>query len=213
MFEPPPRPRRRSRAQIISLALHAAIVYLLVRPPAALFVTPFAVQQGRGGTSMALVFANSTRLEASDPEEALPTRHDLAYLRPETKTVRLRRPDRANNKKTAAPQGEAARAGQVNGSVMLGYLTGRDVRPALPVTFPNPEVYPWQVPNGVEGNVVVEVTIDKTGAVIATKILQRLGYGIDEKVEAAVRTWRFRPATVDGAPIASQQDVVYRFPS
>jgi hypothetical protein len=34
---------------------------------------------------------------------------------------------------------------------------------------------------------------------------------IDQKVLLALETWRFRPATRDGIPIPSKQDVHYHF--
>jgi protein TonB len=74
-------------------------------------------------------------------------------------------------------------------------------------------VLPWQIPSGVQGNVIVEVTIDVQGIVTETRVLQGLGHGIEEKCVAAVRNWRFRPAMMDGRPIPSQQDVYFHFPS
>ena len=215
MFEAP-KPKRSTAAQVTSFALHAALVYLVVAPAAPLFVKPIAIQLGHGGHSTELVFTGRNTADISDPEDSTPKRYQLAYVPPDAKTVYLRPPMRrsvAKPKKKTQDVPDAARAGSPYGSVVDGMLTGHDVRPALPLIYPNPEVYPWQVPNGVQGTVIVEVTIDTGGNVTATKILQRIGHGIDEKVEAAVRNWRFRPATMDGRPIASQQDVLYRFPS
>jgi len=48
--------------------------------------------------------------------------------------------------------------------------------------------------------------------VVESRILESLGYGIEDKVLAAVRNWRFRPATKDGVAIASRQDV-FHFPT
>jgi protein TonB len=81
------------------------------------------------------------------------------------------------------------------------------------VVFPDPPVFPWQVPNGLTGDVIVEVTIDAQGAVTDTRLLQSLKPDIDEKVVATVRNWRFSPATVDGVAISSRQDVHFHFPS
>lgn len=217
MFETPQPRRRSTRSQVASFALHAALIYLLVAPPPPLFVRPYAVQLGNNGHSTALVFNGRNTDEIADPEDATATRHDLAYVPPDAKTITLRRPDRRSIKKPKnKPQeqvADAARAGQPFGTVLDGPLTGHDVRPALPITFPDPVIARSEIPSGVQGTVVVEVTIDNVGNVTATKIIQRLGYGIDEKVEAAVRNWRFRPAIMDGRPIASQQDVLYHFPS
>ena len=217
MFETPKPSQRSTRAQVASFLFHAALVYVVVVPPAALYVTPYRVQLGHGGSSTALIFTGRNTAEVAEPDDALPTRHKVAYIPPDAKTIRLRRPDRINahkpKNKPTENVADAARAGTPNGSVLEGMLTGHDVRPALPVHFPDPEIHRSEVPSGVEGTVVVEVTIDTLGNVTATKILKRLGYGIDEKVEAAVRNWRFRPAFMDGRPIPSQQDVLYHFPS
>jgi TonB family protein len=83
----------------------------------------------------------------------------------------------------------------------------------LPLVFPDPAIYPWQLANGLQGEVVVEVTIDTSGSVTDTRILQSLKQDIDEKVIATLRTWHFKPATVDGVAISSRQDVHFRFPS
>jgi TonB family protein len=217
MFESPQPSHRSTRAQAVSFVFHALLVYLLLMPPTPLFVTPYSVQLGHGGTSTALVFTGRNTAEVVDPDDATPTRHKLAYMPPDAKTITLRRPDRLNVKKPtnkpAQTVADAALAGSPFGSVLDGALTGHDVRPALPIHFPDPGIARSEIPSGVEGTVVVEVTIDTLGNVTATKILQRLGYGIDEKVEAAVRNWRFRPAFMDGRAIPSQQDVLYHFPS
>jgi protein TonB len=104
-------------------------------------------------------------------------------------------------------------AGSPFGSLAQGPTSGHDVRPALPVVFPSPGILPWQIPSGVEGTVIVEVTIDAQGNVIDTRVLQGLGHGIEDKVVTAVRNWRFKPAMMDGRAIPSQQDVHFHFPS
>ncbi len=81
------------------------------------------------------------------------------------------------------------------------------------MAFVNPEVSRSELPPGVQGDVVVEVTIDARGNIVQKRILQRLGYGIDEKVLAALEGWRFTPATQDGVPISSQHDIHFHFPN
>jgi TonB family protein len=217
MFESPQPKQRSTRAQILSFVFHALLAWLLLAPSKPLFVTPYAVQLGNHGHSVALVFNGTNQAEISDPEDSKKARHKLDYIPPDAKTIRMRAPDRVAARKPknkpAPTVASAARAGETFGTVLDGPLTGHDIRPALPVLFPDPTISRSDVPSGLEGTVIVEVTIDTLGNVTATKILQRLGYGIDEKVEAAVRNWRFRPAIMDGRPIPSQQDVLYHFPS
>ena len=60
---------------------------------------------------------------------------------------------------------------------------------------------------------IVEVTIDVLGNVVEEKLLRGVGYGIDEKVIAALRERHFRPATRNGVAIPSKYDVYFHFPS
>ena len=59
----------------------------------------------------------------------------------------------------------------------------------------------------------MEVTIDEKGNVADTKVLESLGYGLEDKVLEALKNWRFTPATMNGIAIASRQDVHFHFPS
>ena len=92
-------------------------------------------------------------------------------------------------------------------------MHGSEIRPALPMVFPDPPVRRSEIPDGVVGSVIVEVTIDAQGKVVETRLLQGLGHGIEDKVIATLHNWRFRPATKDGVAIPSKQDVYFRFPS
>jgi protein TonB len=61
--------------------------------------------------------------------------------------------------------------------------------------------------------VIVEITIDAQGIVVAERLLQGLGHGVDERVIAVLRDWRYHPATRNGVPIPSKYDVHFHFPS
>lgn len=57
---------------------------------------------------------------------------------------------------------------------------------------------------GKEGIVVMKLSLDETGAVYDVEILQGAGFGMDEASREAVMLSRFRPASVQGRPVASQ---------
>ena len=150
-------------------------------------------------------------------DPATEARVSLAALKskPKSKAPRQKR-SKAPLKADQDRSGDAvqtARAGSAYGSLADGPTDGREIRPALPVAFVNPEVSRSELPPGVQGDVVVEVTIDARGNIVEKRILQRLGYGIDEKVLAALEGWRFTPATQDGVPIPSQHDIHFHFPN
>jgi TonB family protein len=65
---------------------------------------------------------------------------------------------------------------------------------------------------GLQGDVVVEVTIDDKGNIVQKIVIQSLAPAIDGKVLEALENWRFRPATRNGLAIPSKQDVFYHFP-
>lgn len=54
---------------------------------------------------------------------------------------------------------------------------------------------------GVQGAVTVEAVIDEQGRVTDVKILRGLPMGLDQEAVAAVRQWRFTPATLQGKPV------------
>ncbi len=198
-----------------SIAVHVLAVCLLLRQPAPVFVRPQAVVAGAGGTSVTALYLPYDRGVHSDP--ATEARVSLASLKSKAKSKAVRQKrSKAPLKADQAQPGDAlqtARAGTPYGSLADGPTDGREIRPALPVAFVNPEVSRSELPAGVQGDVVVEVTIDARGNIVQKRILQRLGYGIDEKVLAALEGWRFTPATQDGVPISSQHDIHFHFPN
>lgn len=209
-----PSNRRWNTSLLVSLVLHCVVIYFLVRPPRPIYVTPSSVAFGHGGTSNELVYLSQHGSAAAQDPEARPEQRRIALRSPaRTHPKPSPKPSALNNVQQMVSADQPARAGSPFGSLALGPATGHDIRPALPLIFPNPGILPWQVPSGVEGNVIVEVTIDEQGNVTETKVLQGLGHGIEEKVVAALRNWRFRPAIMDGRAIPSQQDVYFHFPS
>jgi len=198
-----------------SAAVHLVTVCLLLRPPAPVFVRPQAVVAGAGGTSVTALYLPYDRGVHSDPATEARVSLNLAASKAKSKAPRQKRskaPLKADRDRPGDTL-QTARAGTPYGSLADGPTDGREIRPALPVAFVNPEVSRAELPPGVQGDVVVEVTIDARGNIVQKRILQRLGYGIDEKVLAALEGWRFTPATQDGVPISSQHDIHFHFPN
>jgi protein TonB len=56
---------------------------------------------------------------------------------------------------------------------------------------------------GIEGRVRVEITVNADGDVIAARVVEGLGHGLDESALVALKRTKFRPITRCGKPVAS----------
>jgi len=53
----------------------------------------------------------------------------------------------------------------------------------------------------IDGTVLISVTVDEHGMPVNIRVVEGVGYGLDEEAIAAVRQYRFDPARMDGMPI------------
>jgi periplasmic protein TonB len=64
---------------------------------------------------------------------------------------------------------------------------------------------------GIEGAVLLELTIDEQGHVTAVRLVEGVGHGLDEPAIAAAGQFLFEPARVDGVPVATVITFTYRW--
>lgn len=209
-----PGRKRRNRAIASVFAAQLAVVAVLLYPREPEFVVPHDVQQGIRGSqgSLSLMYLAPTGMEKSAPaiEPPHPKLRAALPVKPKPPVA---------EKKTSLPPNPvasddaAARGGSLFGHLPGGPVTGAEVIPALPVVAPDPPVEAGEIPPGVTGDVVVEVTIDSQGNVVKTKVLQTIGFGVEEKVLETLQRWHFRPASRFGVNIASQHLVHFHYPA
>jgi protein TonB len=77
--------------------------------------------------------------------------------------------------------------------------------------FPTPKPDLSVLPRGTKGDVILDVVIDTTGKIADIKMTSGLGHGIDETIIATVQLWTFHPATRDGQPVASEQELHFHY--
>ena len=66
--------------------------------------------------------------------------------------------------------------------------------------------------NGEEGTVVLRVLVTQEGTAGAVEVKTSSGHALlDESARKTVQTWRFKPATVDGKPVAEWYQVPIPF--
>jgi protein TonB len=63
----------------------------------------------------------------------------------------------------------------------------------------------------VQGTVVLSIVVTASGQVTSVRVVHSLGLGLDQRAIEAVRQWKFRAATVDGKPAATQAVVEVNF--
>jgi protein TonB len=204
VFSPLPIRRRPLGPTSLSLAAHAVLagVFLIVlrQHPVKVFTLP--------GSDL------GTRVELA----YLPGRAPAPTPRPQAKVKPKAVP---TPKITPAPAVEAAKTPSPNlsspASAVPDSSSGSDswgsgsIQIALTTYSPSPAPDLSVLPHGVQGDVVVDVTIDPSGKVADLAVLHSLGYGIETSVIGTLRTWTFRPATKDGNPISSVQELHFHF--
>jgi len=201
---------------LLSLAVHLAVIAALVYRVAPAFVTPSEVDLGIphsfGSQSIVYIAPVGPEQAKTSPEE--PKLALRAKLTPKPKPPKPEpKREEAPAKTTDDAALQTARGGSLFGHVPGSPLTGDEVVPAFPTVYPDPPVSRGDLPSGVQGDVIVEVTIDPNGNVVETKVLQTMGYGVEEKVLQVLQRWHFHPAMRDGVTIASQHIVHFHYPS
>jgi TonB family protein len=210
---------RRPRAVGVSVAAHLAVLAVLVfHNPRVIDLSPAWLAYGDAAHTYKLVYLPASANNDDKPPDAAKLLFPPRVSKP--------RPQSQPPKPTPEPQQVVAtadaeagdhntRTGSPLGTITMidGPITGHEVHVAYPVVYPDPPVERAELPRDLQGDVVIEVTIDSQGNVVETKIVQAIGHGIDEKIEATLRRWHYQPATLDGTPVASRHDVHFHFPS
>jgi protein TonB len=63
----------------------------------------------------------------------------------------------------------------------------------------------------IEGDVLLEVTVDETGKVLSVRLVRGLGYGLDESAKAAAMATSFDAATLCGRPVIGTVKMRFTF--
>jgi protein TonB len=205
---------RNHRAVASSIVAHLALLAAILfhRPPVVELI-PLSLANGSGTQSYRVIYAPPDGRESPYESKITLAHSRLAPHRKPKPSSLKRPPDNLQLPEEAKASDENNRAGSALGTVINGPIEGHEVHVAYPVVFPDPPVSRSELPRDLKGDVIVEVTIDAQGNVVETRVVKAIGHGIDEKIVAALRQWRYQPATLDGVPVASKHDVYFHFPS
>jgi len=91
------------------------------------------------------------------------------------------------------------------------YKVGNGVAPPHPINSTDPEYSETARQMKYQSMARIAGTVDRQGAFTDVCVVVPAGAGLDEKAMAAVRTWRFEPATREGEPVAVRIQVEVNF--
>lgn len=114
---------------------------------------------------------------------------------------------------TGIGEGEGAGIGEGSGGGTGGgpYRPGSGIEPPSLLREVKPNYTEDARRRGIEGDVVMEIVVRRDGTVGDVRVMQGLGYGLDERASSAVRQWRFSPARRRGAPVDVMVEVAMEF--
>jgi protein TonB len=187
----------------VSITLHLAILSMLLyaRSPE---LAPIDRPGDTGGHLLQLTYLPGSA--TSRPKSKAPKRN-LPKPAPRISPVEASSTPAA----PAAPAPAAKAASNDEATEGTDALGNGDITVALVRNHPSPHPDLAQLPAGTRGDVIVDVVIDETGRIAKCTMTHGLGHGVDQTVLAAIQQWTFQPATRNGAPVTSEQELLFHY--
>ncbi len=195
------RPSAPNLAQAVSIAVHALLIATLFA--AAHFVpkvAPMRLPGTAAGTHFLPVYTLGGVTGTLAEAKPLP----VPVPRPAAPTLAAPKP-------TPTPQPSGATPDPGPGDSGAAALGDGNVNIALVRNHPSPTPDLSVLPHGTRGDVMLSVVIDATGHITTIKLDKGLDPAIDKTVIATVQQWIFAPATRNGLPIASEQELLFHY--
>jgi len=196
--------QRSSKTAAASVALHLLVLAVLVHHRAA-WIAPLRLPGTDSGHNLTLTYLpGRAPMQASTPDQKTPPKNATPSPLPAPTVAKLATP-------TPSPNTNSPSSSKPDSSVGADSLGSGDINIARLNYHPTPKPDLSGLPRGTAGNVIVDVVIDTDGKITDVKIASGLGHGIDESVMATVQQWTFQPATKDGKPVASEQELLFHY--
>jgi len=102
-------------------------------------------------------------------------------------------------------------AGSPPGGLPGPVHVGGEVRKPEKISAPQPQYTEEARKAKIQGVVIAQAIIDIEGRVGSVRILKGLPHGLSESAIETLKTWRFRPATLEGEPVAVYYNLTMNF--
>jgi protein TonB len=185
---------------VIHLALLAALVHTR-----RLWVAPMKLPGDAHGSRLVLTYLPGRATVSTSVPVKVAVAKPTPIVKPVPKEVPL------PVKTEVAASTAAPVTGTADGKAGDDALGSGDVNIALAQSFPAPKPDLSKLPRGTSGDVVLDVVIGADGKIASMTTTKGLGFGVDEVVVTTVQQWVFAPATKDGKPIASEQELRFHY--
>ncbi|NYF49720.1 energy transducer TonB [Tunturiibacter gelidoferens] len=203
--KPVTAPHRTPTYAIASSLLHLLLIAVLVHQHAS-WIAPIRLPGSPHGTNLLLTYSpGKAPLQTSAPNpKTQPKQAKSTTPLPSPPTQKPKEP-------TASPNAVSPASAQPDSTAGADSLGSGNINIALVSYFPPPKPDLSALPHGTKGDVILDIVIDTTGKIADIKMTSGLGHGIDENVIATVQHWTFHPATKDGQPVASEQELHFHY--
>jgi len=202
----PVAPQRRTPIHAIaSSLLHLFLVALFVHQSAS-WVAPIRLPGSPHGANLLLTYSPGKaplQTSVANPK----TQPKQAESKAPLPTPPTQKPKEA----ASSPNTSSPASTQPDSTAGADSLGSGNINIALVSYFPTPKPDLSALPRGTKGDVILDIVIDTTGKIADIKMTSGLGHGIDENVIATVQQWTFHPATKDGQPVASEQELHFHY--
>jgi len=197
--------RRSPKYAAASAFLHLLFLAMLMHQRAS-WVAPIRLPGNEHGTNLMVTYLpGRAPIQASTPNpKALPQQAQADAPLPTPSALKLKT-------NTASPNTNSPATPKPDSTTGADSLGEGNINIALASYFPSPKPDLSPLPRGTKGDVILDVVIDTTGKIADIKMTSGLGHGIDETVIATVQQWTFKPATRDGQPVASEQELRFHY--
>jgi protein TonB len=203
--KPVAAPTRTPKYAAASALFHLLLIAVFIHQRAS-WIAPIRLPGSEHGSNLLLTYSpGRAPVQATAPNpKTVPQQAKAVASLPTTPTPEPTTPATSPNSQSPA----SAQPDAIAGADSLG---SGNINIALADYFPAPKPDLTPLPQGTKGDVILDVVIDTAGKISDIKMTSGLGHGIDEDVIATVQRWTFHPATKDGHPVASEQELHFHY--
>ncbi len=203
--KPVPSPQPPSKAVAIAAGMHLVLL-LAVLHRSTPWIAPVRLPGTEQGHNLVLTYlpGRAPVATVTADRKTPPLLAEAKSPLPQLATPKPQRVEPSPNTNSPA----SANPDSTSGADALG---SGNINIALLSFFPAPKPDLSTLPHGTRGDVILDIVIDANGKISDLKITSGLGHGVDETVIATVQQWTFHPATRNGQPVASEQELHFHY--